>query len=220
MLKQTPAVISCPYCTRQISGTARKCPECLSDLGRKSLFNLDGWSKFVGFITALITVTSLSADKLSAFYFYVFGKDASNIEMQITDAQFAGPEPGAKEPASAKLASLTVTATNFGRGPGVLFAQILCLADDLSKGDSREVKTWRLRAPTPSAIDEGKFAFVVIKDFDLSPIQYASREQAVAQWTDDGGKVYPMYTCRLEYADRHGFRGHRFTTPQQLLAIL
>ena len=86
----------CPYCFKEINHLARKCPECLSDLQPRARFNLEGWSKLVAFTTALITVTSLSADKLSSLFLVLTGQDASRIDVELTDIHFADPKPDAQ----------------------------------------------------------------------------------------------------------------------------
>src|SRR5215831_18686033 len=91
-------VVKCPYCFRDIDSHATKCPECLSELHPppKGKFNLEGWGKLVGFIIALTTVLSLGADKLSALFLLLTGRDASIFNLDVTDANYAEPKPNEK----------------------------------------------------------------------------------------------------------------------------
>ena len=130
--------VPCKYCKRAIDSDATKCPECQSDLRRKSWFNLEGWSKLIGFLIALTTVVSLGSDKLSALYLVLTGQDGAVINLEFTDARFSEAKADG-EPAELKSAVGTVS--NSGRGQGVLFAQVVCLGEDLAAGDAgkREV---------------------------------------------------------------------------------
>lgn len=217
-----PPTIPCPYCTREIGQGARKCPECLSDLAPKSRFNLEGWSRIVAFVVALITVTSLGADKLSLLFLTLTGRDgASRLTLELIDARFKPPGQDGKP---AELDHLIAMVTNFGYGAGLLYPQFTCLAEDLSKTMSTEVLTWVFRLDQTLVVDAGKATHATVKAM-LSPgflplrIPYPSREYALAQWSE-GGKLQPKDTCRLSYGDRRGYGSRRFTAPQQMLSAI
>jgi len=212
------AVLKCPYCFKDIDSRATKCPECLSELRSlpKGKFNLEGWSKLVGFIIALATVLSLGADKLSALFLLLTGRDASILNLDVTDANYGEPKPNEKGVPESELASFTLTVTNVGSTPGVLYPLVMCLAEDLSKNNSSTVHQVQLRADTPTVVENGKLTFVVVKKFDASPVDYGDRAVALGQWSANG-KTVPEYTCRFNYRDRHDRTKFAFTAPQSLL---
>ncbi len=212
--------VPCKYCKRAIDSDATKCPECQSDLRRKSWFNLEGWSKLIGFLIALTTVVSLGSDKLSALYLVLTGQDGAVINLEFTDARFSEAKADG-EPAELKSAVGTVS--NSGRGQGVLFAQVVCLGEDLAAGDAgkREVLVWAFRADAPALIDAGKLSSVEFQFNGLSPYVYPSRESALANWRwKKSSPLFPKYTCKFNYDDKNG-SGHRgFTGQQPLLSAL